>query len=259
LRESIRRFTAAPTRLYSCMVVVPALLITPSFISRHALRGSMIPETFTCDAVTWERAVALSRTLAAEVRASGYRPDLVVAIGRGGYVPARIVCDELLIMDLDGIRVEHWGTVEQKSERAVIRRPLVGDIADLSVLIVDDVTDTGDTFAVAVDHLETFGPRAVRTGALIHKEVSDFVPDYYAEHAAAWQWVIFPWARHEDLVGFSEKIVSGGPADAGEIRAILTGRYGIKTGEEEVLEALDDLVASGRVVRRGPLYLAAGG
>jgi hypoxanthine phosphoribosyltransferase len=219
----------------------------------------MIPETFTCDAVTWERAVALSRTLAAEVRSSGYRPDLVVAIGRGGYVPARIVCDELLIKDLTGIRIEHWGKTAQKSETAVIRRPLYADATGLAVLIVDDVTDTGDTLALAADHLATFGPREIRTGVLVHKQVSAFVPDYYAERASAWHWVIFPWARHEDLVGFAEKIVSDEPADAAEIRAILAGRYGLLAGEEEVLEALGDLIASGRVVREGALYRRAAG
>jgi len=219
----------------------------------------MIPETFTCDAVTWERAVALSRALAAKIRASGCRPDLVVAIGRGGYVPARIVCDELLIRDLTSIRIEHWGTAAQKDETAVIRRRLDADAAGLTVLIVDDVTDTGDTFALAAEHLATFGPREIRTGVLVHKQVSAFVPDYYAERASAWHWVIFPWARHEDVVGFTEKIVSGEAADATEIRAILAGRYGILAGEEEVLEALADLVASGRVVRKGALYLLSAG
>jgi hypoxanthine phosphoribosyltransferase len=219
----------------------------------------MIPETFTCDAVTWERAVTLSRTLSAKIRASGFRPDLVVAIGRGGYVPARIVCDELLIMDLAGIRIEHWGTAEHKNERAVVRRPLADDIAGLAVLIVDDVTDTGDTLTAALEHLESRGANEIRTGVLVHKQVSAFVPDYYAERTSAWHWVIFPWARHEDLVGFAEKIVSDEPADAAEIRAILAGRYGLLAGEEEVLEALGDLIASGRVVREGALYRRAAG
>jgi len=217
----------------------------------------MIPETFTCDAVTWERAVSLSRTLAAKVRASGFRPDLVVAVGRGGYVPARIVCDELLIMDLAGIRVEHWGTAEHKNERAVVRRPLADDIAGLAILVVDDVTDTGDTLEAALDHLEGRGAGEIRTGVLVHKQVCGVAPDYYAEFAPSWHWVIFPWARHEDVFGFTGKVLADEPADMAEIRAILAGRYGLLAGEEEVLEALADLVAAGRAVQHGPRYLLA--
>jgi len=40
---------------------------------------------------------------------------------------------------------------------------------------------------------------------------------------------------------------------------VIMGRYGILAGEEEVLEALADLVASGRVVRKGALYLLSAG
>jgi len=47
-----------------------------------------------------------------------------VAIGRGGYVPARIVCDFLEISDLAAIKIEHWGMGAQKQDAALLRFPL---------------------------------------------------------------------------------------------------------------------------------------
>jgi hypothetical protein len=38
-----------------------------------------------CELVTWSRFHALARRLAGAVRESGYRPDILVAIGRGGW------------------------------------------------------------------------------------------------------------------------------------------------------------------------------
>ena len=58
-------------------------------------------ESFLCQLVAWDKAVWLARDLAKIVKASGYRPDLVIAVGRGGFVPSRIVCDFLLLNELN--------------------------------------------------------------------------------------------------------------------------------------------------------------
>lgn len=58
--------------------------------------------------VSWERIEALARTLAFRIRDDGFQPDMIVAIARGGYVPARILCDYLGVMNLAGFRVEHY-------------------------------------------------------------------------------------------------------------------------------------------------------
>ncbi|TAJ44973.1 phosphoribosyltransferase [Methanofollis fontis] len=217
----------------------------------------MIPDHFTCDTVSWERSVRLSHLLAAHIRASGFRPDIVVAIGRGGYVPARIVCDDLLISNLTGIKIEHWGIAAQMHEEAVIRYPLAAEISGQSVLIVDDVTDTGETLRLAADYLRARNPREVRTAVLIHKGTSDLQPGYHAEYADAWQWVIFPWAFHEDLVGFVERVLSDVPTVTASIAALLAGRFGIWAEDEEILKALDDLVAMGGAVREPAGYRRA--
>ncbi|WP_128694138.1 phosphoribosyltransferase [Methanoculleus taiwanensis] len=214
----------------------------------------MIPETFTCDLVAWDYAVRLSRALAAKIRASGYRPEMVIAIGRGGYVPARIVCDTLLLNALTSIKIEHWGIAASKGREASIRYPLAVDVRGLNVLIIDDITDTGSTLRLAAGYVEQFEPQEIRSGVLQHKRTSAFSPDYYAEYLADWKWVIYPWAAHEDLVGFTEKVISGQALTLAEIRAALSCRYAIAVDDEEVTEALADLLALGKVVEEGSRY-----
>ncbi|MDN7023685.1 phosphoribosyltransferase [Methanoculleus sp. FWC-SCC1] len=214
----------------------------------------MIPETFTCDLVSWDRAVRLSRALAATVRDAGYRPEMVIAIGRGGYVPARIVCDSLLLNDLTGIKIEHWGIAASKGKEASIRYPLAANVRDLDVLIVDDVTDTGLTLRLAAGYVEGFGPREVRTGVLQHKGTSSFSPDYYVEYITDWRWVIYPWAMHEDLVGFTGKVLTEQAKSLAEIRTELSRRYAIAADEEEIMAALADLLTLGRAVEEGSHY-----
>ncbi|MDT8357776.1 MAG: phosphoribosyltransferase, partial [Methanomicrobiaceae archaeon] len=87
----------------------------------------MLPDSFSCVLVAWEESARLARVLSLAIRASGYRPDLVVAIGRGGYVPARVVSDYLLFRDLTTIKMEHWGVAATIDEQAHIRFGLSTD------------------------------------------------------------------------------------------------------------------------------------
>ncbi len=66
------------------------------------------PETMRCELVSWEQFRALARQLALRVQSSGFRPDMIVAIGRGGYMPARLLSDYLDIYSLSGFKIEHY-------------------------------------------------------------------------------------------------------------------------------------------------------
>lgn len=216
----------------------------------------MDPVPLTCDLVTWEGQYRMAKALARKVRASGYRPDIVVAIGRGGYIPGRILCDLLLQNMLTSLKVEHWGMAAQKEEEVVIRFPLCADVRGKRVLIVDDVTDTGDTLEAVVRYVKGFDPLEVRTAVLQHKEVSSFIPDYFALVCPVWRWIVYPWALHEDLVGFSKRVLmEAGPRTLEELKEELAGRYRLTADDEDLCEALEDLLSSGEVVQEGSRYL----
>ncbi|MBW6517337.1 MAG: phosphoribosyltransferase [ANME-2 cluster archaeon] len=148
----------------------------------------------------------MSRDLARMVHISKFKPEIIVAIGRGGYVPARVVCDYLLFRDLTSIKMEHWGVAATIDDMAHIRFGLSTDISNMRVLLVDDVTDTGDTLLEALHYIMDCQPSEVRTAVLQHKTCSSYVPDYYAHRIVKWRWVIYPWAMFEDLSGFIGRI-----------------------------------------------------
>ncbi len=169
-----------------------------------------------CELISWARFHALARQLARRVHASGFRPDTLVAIGRGGYMPARILSDFLNVMDLTSFKIEHYHAT-RKGREARVRYPLNADLTGRRVLLVDDVSDSGDTFRVALAHLADCGrPAEVRTAALHHKVVSPFLPDYYAQKVVKWRWIIYPWAVAEDVGSFI-LAMSPPPADADEL------------------------------------------
>jgi len=147
----------------------------------------------------------------------------------------------LHIKDLTTIKVEHWGMVATPTEKAVIKFPLYVDIKDKRVLLVDDITDTGDTLRVSLEHLKEFEPKEIRTAVLIHKIISGFLPDYYVRKITQWRWVIFPWHIWEDLTVLIKNMKAIGICCEEDIRRELKSKYNIEVQSEMIKEILSEI------------------
>jgi hypoxanthine phosphoribosyltransferase len=173
-----------------------------------------------CEIVGWDAVHDLARDLAFRIRDDGFDPEIIVALGRGGWVPGRLLSDYLGNLNLTEFKVEHYkGTEKQPVAR--VRYPLTAEVAGRRVLLVDDVTDTGDSFDVALAHVRSRGePREIRTVVLHHKTISPYVPDYFGREVVEWRWIIYPWAMVEDLtalIGGSGQRPSGAEAIADQL------------------------------------------
>jgi hypoxanthine phosphoribosyltransferase len=158
---------------------------------------------------------------------SGYKTDIIVAIARGGFIPARFLCDFLHVLDMTSIKVQHYAPGAVKERTAWIKFPLSADIRGKKVLVVDDVNDTGETLVAAKNHIETFQPSAVRFAVLHEKQTTILKADYYSFYVRKWRWIIYPWAVVEDVGSFLQKMkpYPNNPSDAS---AHLRAQYGIR-------------------------------
>ena len=162
----------------------------------------MIKQSMRCELMTWQHFLKLARQLAYQVRDSGYQPDLIIAIARGGLMPARLLSDYLDITDLASFRIVHYRGAEQVPQ-AKVMQALNVDVTGKRVLLVDDVSDSGDTFELALPHIYQKGqPAELRSAVLDHKTVSRYEPDYYPRTISEWHWIIYPWAVIEDCISF---------------------------------------------------------
>lgn len=147
----------------------------------------------------------LCRKLAHKIQDSGFNPDIVICIARGGYIPARLICDYLNIYNLTSIRIKHY-TGSDKSETAQLLEPLSIDIQGMKVLLVDDIDDTSDTLQLALDYLKGVNPKEIKVAVLHHKITSTLIPDFFAQKIIRWRWITYPWAIVEDVLGFVKKM-----------------------------------------------------
>lgn len=187
--------------------------------------------------VGWEVFYQLARKLVQRIRESGFTPDLIVAISRGGLVPARVLADQLNLFDLATLKVEHYHAMH-KEPLARVRYPLMAEVAGRQVLLVDDVSDTGDSLQVAIAHLLERGrPAQLKTAVLHHKLVSHYLPDYFAEKVVDWRWIIYPWAVVEDLNGLLLKMEPR-PASVDQLALRLRQDHGLEVTQQTLHDVL---------------------
>ncbi len=192
-----------------------------------------------CYPVSWEKIPLLIGRLARKIR-KNFQPDIVIGIARGGLVPARCICDHLLVRELAIIHIKHWGTAKTLGE-AKVTIPLSQSLENKKVLIVDDVADTGETLKKAIEHLEELKPSEIRTAVLHYKTSSILEPDYYTRKMAEWKWIIYPWALREDLFHFLKEILKQEELSDRQINRKLHEKYGLKLKKEELTTILTEL------------------
>lgn len=193
----------------------------------------------SCELRSWEEMRSLSEDVAKKIISSGFRPDYIVAIVRGGMVPAMNLSDILGVYDVLTLRVRHWGATAVKNKKAVLDIPLSADIEGKRILLVDDLTDTGDSIKLALEHLGCMRPAEVRSAVLIHKSSSSVVPDYYAEKEEEWKWIIFPWNLFEDLTALIGKVIAAeGTKSPSQLQASLKKTYSLDVDLSTVKKVL---------------------
>jgi hypoxanthine phosphoribosyltransferase len=201
-----------------------------------------MPEKIRCELVPRDAVYDLAYELADRIRASGFGPDIVVAIARGGFAPARILCDALALHRLGSIQIVHYREAATEEGEARVLVPLSIPIEGQRVLVVDDVNDTGETLKVARTYLESLGPAEVRT-AVLHRKTRSPVPcDYSGGIVEEWRWLIYPWAVFEDIGGFLRRMKPP-PADQAEAERRLLADYGLSVPPDLLRRLLRPLAA----------------
>jgi hypoxanthine phosphoribosyltransferase len=194
----------------------------------------------------WDMFYRLAKKVADKINSSGYKPDIIIGLARGGWVLARVLCDFIGVKDLVSIKVEHWGITATPDGTAKIKYMLNVDIENKNVLVVDDITDTGDSMIVTLEYLKTLNPAQIRTASLQYLTNSKFKADYVGEELP-WYWVVFPWNFTEDMCNIIPKVCTRlkmdpyGEVDVAKIKNELSQYYNVHIDEKTIKDALHEI------------------
>jgi len=200
-------------------------------------------EKFDCWLPTWDELHEDMKQIVKKIKKDNFHPDIVIALSRGGFVPARVICDLLIIKDLVSIKVDHWGVTAAKDGKAHLRYPIDVDLSGKKVLIVDDITDSGESMILAKEFVKKLNPKEIKTTVIFNIKNSKFVPDYYSKEID-WVWVMWPWNYTEDMSNIVPKVLDEKKESSiEEIRKTLKERFKIEVSEKHLLEIIGELVA----------------
>ncbi|MEM2273125.1 MAG: phosphoribosyltransferase [Candidatus Bathyarchaeia archaeon] len=146
---------------------------------------------------SWDEIYEMLLTLADTIKRDSFNPDVIVGVSRGGWPPARVMSDLLGNVELASIRVEFYRNVSETGSEPVITQPLSLPVKGKSVLIMDDVADTGKSLKVVRDHVARGGAGSIKIATIYYKPWSIIVPDYYVRVTR--RWIVFPWERRETV------------------------------------------------------------
>jgi xanthine phosphoribosyltransferase len=122
----------------------------------------------------------------------------IVAITRGGLVPASIIARELEIRLVDTVYVTSYD-YQQQGEISILKSPA---IESDGLLLVDDLVDTGQTARVVKDLL----PEA-HFASVYAKPAGRPLVDTFITEVSQDTWILFPWDTESQFI---EPIVSKG-------------------------------------------------
>jgi uncharacterized protein len=148
--------------------------------------------------MTWQDLGDGSQALAELVHADGYRPDIVLAIARGGLLVAGALGYALDVKNTFTMNVEFYTGVDERLEMPMLLPPVpdLVDFAEQRVLIADDVADTGATLALVKDFCEG-KVGEVRCAVLYEKPRSTVNCEYVWRRTD--RWIVFPWSAREPV------------------------------------------------------------
>ena len=141
------------------------------------------------------------KKMAREIVDSGYDPDLIVAIGTGGFVPARILKTFLALPILTvGIKYYDDNNNPMDAPRKIqwideVEKKLEGK----KILLVDEVDDSRVTLEYCLQELLRHRPSEIAIAVLQNKNkekrgaIPPQVSRYYCGEQLEDRWIVYPW------------------------------------------------------------------
>jgi len=121
----------------------------------------------------------------------------LVGISRGGLVPLRLISDHLSAKEVSTLGVRFYEDIGKTRDAPEVFFPVQGDVAGKSVVLIDDISDTGQSLIAARKHLREKGAVNIIVATILKKPHTRLVPDIFVSETAAW--VIFPWEVQETI------------------------------------------------------------
>ncbi len=171
--------------------------------------------------------------IADEIRSRGLASHMLVGISRGGLVPLRLISDYTASRSVSTLGVRFYEDLGRTADLPEVFFPVQGDVSGQSVVLIDDISDTGESLIAAKKHLLEKGASEIVIATICKKPHTKLDPEICTFETP--RWVIFPWEVRETIKHITDSAADRAEAvaelmqadiSADEYSEILTTRFG---------------------------------
>ena len=157
--------------------------------------------------IDWKQYNSIVEKLAINIFDSGYKPDLLIGIMRGG-APIIDVLSRVFKTKCAYLAVESYSgeIIEDQQGELIFSRELSSTVQNMSgnILLCDDLSDTGVTLTRSIEWLKNYKQlknkiKSIKTAVLWKKADSTFEPDYCAQRLNDNPWIVQPFEKYEEI------------------------------------------------------------
>lgn len=139
---------------------------------------------------SWNRFDRESEIVYKRIIGSGYSPNTVIALARGGLILG-VKISHYLKKPLMIISAKTYSDEKKILDTVILNTSYTAPLKS-PVLICDELADSGKTLKVITSHFETLGVE-LKTATLLYKPHSKVRPDFYGSIVPNDKWIVFPW------------------------------------------------------------------
>jgi len=138
--------------------------------------------------MSWMEFDRLVQGLARDIK-KGFKPDAVVGVAHGGVFVGGAIASALGV-EFFPVRISRRSRDKVATAQPKLQGTMPKELKGRKVLVVDDVTSSGDTLELARELLAKVGAKEVSTACLVAKQ-DGYQPEYLA--LSSEELIVFPW------------------------------------------------------------------
>lgn len=136
--------------------------------------------------ISWDEFHKDTKELCTKIKAKGTY-NKIIAVSRGGLLPAGIISYELDIRNTEVVNMSTYDGEKQRQQNAFEIKPAEVGVVDEQTLVIDDLSDTGNTFNL----LRQMFPKACFVSVYAKSKGKPSVDIFAREMPDSW--IVFPW------------------------------------------------------------------
>lgn len=160
-------------------------------IAPHPLSTSL-----TKRQIGWTELLELISSGAQEIKRVHEDIDTIVALSRGGLIPARLIAQKLNVKKVFSFGINFYNRDDKLKKVPTIYQPLPENFWSSNILVVDDIIDSGSSIKHVVNYINKryYSDNVPLVYSVFFRpNEQKVVPNFYSELLIQPAWIVMPW------------------------------------------------------------------